>query len=260
MMTEQGQQGADGQYQGMEGPPPEIEVDEEKGTVEVVQDTPPPEEPTGEEPTPPSEEPTEPPPQTDDFDAKFKEAGLDKYWENPQDMLNRAPDLVRWANQLSRENAELKKGQTPEVTQDTFYDNPKEAVKATASEYTQPIQRRLDELEAKVFISSKGDFEKLQPAMGRELEKYPGLKDAVSSGAMSPAQVIEILYSVTKASQIPEIVKAAKKETQPAPADRQRAETSTGKAEKRPPQRSLEDWIKMTPEQIEKEIGFDPNS
>jgi len=248
---------------------PELDVNEETGTVTIKgeqQPEPKPEEQSeaaepetgNEQETPEQEQPVVNP-----YEQEFKNAGLDKQFGDLQGMIKAVPGLNQAYTQTRQELAEIRRQMAemqrrpepePAINPDEFIENPAkvmdEYIDRKLSAKMKSVDERFELEEVKQFAASKPDIETLVPEMQRALDENPGLYNVPIT------ERIRVLYTMAKASQIPVIVKdVTQKAKSPVP-DKSRAEAGTkGVGKPKSTEKTFEDWESMTPEQIEKEIG-----
>jgi hypothetical protein len=250
---------------------PEIEVNEETGTVTLKNEQQPevkPEEqaqPEPEQVTEPATPETEQP-EVNPLEQEFRNAGLDKQFGDLAGMVKAVPGLNQAYTQTRQELAEIrrqlweqqnKKPPEPEIPLDTdaFLENPAKVIDAyidrKLSAQKADVESKFDMMEAQKFVDSKPDIIDLVPIMEQEMLANPGLN------TLPAKERIQILYKMAKASQIPAIVQSVTNTAKTPTPDKAKAEAGT-KGVTKPKvvgEKTHQQWIEMTPEEIEKEIG-----
>ena len=252
---------------------PEITVDEEKGTVAIKGETAQPSQETpaetletpAPEPEPSKPEGTEETVELNPIEKAFIERGLDKQFKGGlEEAIERIPDMNKYITTLEQQNALLRRiaeqpqAKAPEPTPepqfepDKFFENPYPALdgRYVRQDDVAAIRQELEAMKAQTFMQSKPDFQKMAPAMTEILAEHPNIQKLPTVEALS------LLYDAAKARQIPAMVAEASKKSSATTGDKQRAETDVkGTLTKKTTTRTLDDWVNMKPEEIEKEIG-----
>lgn len=206
------------------------------------------------EPTPPD---TGKPPELSPLEQAFIDKGLDKQFGSIEEMMERVPVMNRHIDDLSVERKKLRALQeeaTPEPepeklpSSDEFYADPISAINKMMDSREGATNKRLNDMEADTFISSKADYEDMEPLMEEALRDNPWM-------AAGGTKALKALYQMAKGRQLSKLA------GQPAPAPAPKkasAESSVGK--KSPPvdKNDPSYWVDKTPKEIEDELGVTP--
>lgn len=206
----------------------------------------------------------------DQVKALFKQLGLDRKYRSLEDALRSIPEadatitkLSQQQSQTNRQVAELVEQMREQRTTaaprvefdpDAFEADPVGHLRrlglVTKEEVLEEVDRKvfhtIDRREAKEFAAEQTDFEERKPRMDALLQQYPEI-------TMLPrTTVVKILYNLAGPAKP---ANGSRTVTKPAPgADKkENATTSGGKASGKRSSggMSLEQWMKMSPEQME---------
>lgn len=176
----------------------------------------------------------------------FMERGLDKRYGSLENFISSADRYITNLEQ-ERSNWRNQTQEKPrEVSQDDFLENPVEALKSMLDDRDKKILARLDEQEVERFIENTKDFATMESKMMEQLQIYPDI------AGWPKARALKALYRLAKADLKEKIV------SQPPPKTPKSENAQVGPGSQvRKGARTPQDYVNMTPEQLEREIGFE---
>jgi hypothetical protein len=255
----------------IDGEEPEVEVEPDgrvslKGeeipdSVKPLEDSIVSEEPAKvEEPEKPALEDTAEEIQLSEAEKAFaQDERLVKRYGSLEEMINRYGETDKYVTDLERERNYYRDTATPKEepekkapSYEDFQEDPLGTIDKMVEGRMSEVNRRLEDVRAQAFISSKPDFNELQPLMEEELKQSPGLS---SLGY----DALPVLYKMAKAAQLAAASAKTPKAEVPPP-KKEHAETATGKKGDALSKDDPQYWAGKTAKEIEDEIGFAPRA